>query len=346
MHGASAETRWEALADAGYFVPNDRFFVRNHTATPVIDAAGWRLRVHGAGVREDCSFGYGEILEMPAVTVDAAIECAGNGRVLFGEQQGTPVPGVPWRLGGVGVARWRGVPLVEVLRRAGLSPEAVDVLPSGLDAPYVCEGIDYGRVRRPLPIAKACDDVLLAYEMNGEPLPPDHGFPVRLVVPSWVGVASIKWVGDIEVSAEPLFSPWNTRFYRMFGPDHPPGGGPPLTAQGVKSAFELPWDAVLPAHRTLVLRGRSWSGAGRVVRVEVSTDGGASWERARLRGPRPAAGWVRWRYTWRSPRPGAHTLLARAADETGGTQPGYMPFNVHGYMFGAVVSHPVRVVRA
>ena len=115
----------------------------------------------------------------------------------------------------MGVARWRGVPLSEVLERAGLRRGAVDVMPQGLDDPVVSGGVDQGRVRRPLPVRKALDDVLLAYEMNGRDLPPDHGFPARVVVPGWVGIASIKWVGDIEVSDRPLSSPWNTTSYRM-----------------------------------------------------------------------------------------------------------------------------------
>ena len=119
-------------------------------------------------------------------------------------------------------------------------------------------------MRRPLPVAKALDDVLLAYEMNGRPLPPDHGYPVRLVVPRWVGIASIKWVGDIEVSAAAAVLALEHRLYRMFGPAYPPEGSAPLTLQGVKSAFELPWDAELRVGRPYVLHGRSWSGDGRI----------------------------------------------------------------------------------
>ena len=130
-------------------------------------------------------------------------QCAGNGRSFFAAQQGQPVPGTPWRLGAIGVAAWRGVPLSVVLERAGITREAVDVMPSGLDPDLVMAAVSYGRVRRPIPVAKALDDVILAYEMNGEPLPPDHGYPVRVIVPHWAGIASIKWVGQIEVSATP-----------------------------------------------------------------------------------------------------------------------------------------------
>jgi DMSO/TMAO reductase YedYZ molybdopterin-dependent catalytic subunit len=343
VHDTNAETRWEALSGVGYHVPNDRFFVRNHTATPVIDVTTWRLRIHGNGVAAVREFGYRDLLAMPSVTADVAIRCAGNGRSFFTAQQGQEVRGTPWRLGGAGVARWRGVPLAAVLRQAGLTPDAVDVLPRGLDGNYVHDGVDFGPVRRPLPIAKALDDVLLAYQMNGEPLPADHGFPVRLVVPSWVGVASIKWVGDIEVSAEPLFSPWNTHLYRMYGPSHPPGGGEPLTTTGITSAFELPWNAAIPAGRRCALRGRSWSGRGRITQVEVSVDHGATWQRANLDGQRPAAAWAPWQVTWRPGTPGPHVLLARATDETGACQSAATPFNDFGYLFDSVVAHPVHV---
>lgn len=348
-HGTNAETRWDAMRGQGYLTPADRFFVRNHTATPRIDARTWRLELWGTGLHGSPTqanpvvFSYEDLLGLRAETLVSRIECAGNARGFFTSQQGQEVSGTPWKLGAVGLARWRGVRLSTVLERAGLTAGAVDVLPRGLDADYVTGGENLGRVRRPLPIAKALQDVLLAYEMNGAPVPPDHGYPVRLVVPSWVGIASIKWLGDIQVAAEPLFSPWNTRYYRFFGPGYPPEGGAPLTRQNVKSAFELPWDATLPAGRR-VLHGRSWSGGGRIRRTEISADGGATWRPARLRDPRhDPHGWTRWDIPWDA-RPGRHELLARAVDETGAAQPATTPYNEAGYLFGSVVRHPVTVV--
>ena len=347
--GTNAEMRWEAMRGQGYLTPADRFFVRNHVATPLIDARTWRLRLWGTGLRgapaEDrpVEFTYEDLLRLPAEELTAFIECTGNARGFYTSQQGQEVSGTPWRLGAAGVARWRGVRLATVLRRAGVTPEAVDIMPRGLDAEFVDKGENLGRVRRPLPIAKAMKDALLAYEMNGAPLPPDHGHPVRLVVPSWAGIASIKWLGDIQVADEPLSSPWNTRYYRLFGPGYPEEGSPPLTRMNVKSAFELPWDASLPA-RPHVLHGRSWSGNGRIRHTEVSVDGGRTWRRARLRDRHPSPrGWVRWELPWRPERPGRYELLARATDETGTTQPATAPYNTLGYLFGAVVRHPVTI---
>ncbi|MEW2611117.1 sulfite oxidase [Streptomyces sp. NPDC047880] len=350
QRGTNAETRWEALRGTGHHTPNELFFVRNHTATPVLNADEWRLRLWGSGLRgtpgEDrpVEFGYDDLRALPAVTRTAFVECAGNGRSYYTSQQGETVSGTSWALGAIGVARWRGVRLADVLRRAGLSPYAVDVQPRGLDAEYVSGGENLGRVRRPLPLAKALNDVLLAYEMNGERLPYDHEYPVRVLVPSWVGISSIKWVGDIEVSVQPLFSPWNTAFYRLFGPSHPEGGSAPLTRQTTKSAFELANVATFAVGRRHVLHGRSWSGAGAVARAEVSTDGGANWRTARPHDRPRTSTWTRWSLSWQPEAPGATHLLARATDSAGRTQPDLAVPNTLGYLFDAVVRHPVNVV--
>src|SRR3954469_3689891 len=277
--GTNAEMRWDAAAGLSYTIPNERLFVRNHTATPIIDPRTYRLQVFGSGLRrpEGVSLSLPDLQRLPSRTIHAFIECAGNGRSFFARQQGTPASGTQWSLGAIGVARWRGVPLGEVLERAGITRRAVEVMPEGLDA----EVGPNGHVRRPLPVAKAFDDVLLAYEMNGQPLPPDHGAPLRVVVPGWVGIASVKWVGRIEGAAQPLYSAWNTTQYRLTGPAYPPDS-PPLTNQAVKSAFELPFPATLPAGVAELLTGRSWSGHRRIRRVDVSLDGGATWRRARL----------------------------------------------------------------
>jgi DMSO/TMAO reductase YedYZ molybdopterin-dependent catalytic subunit len=258
-YGSNAETRWEAMAGQGYLTPNDRFFVRDHTLTPTIDVDSWRLQLFGTGLRgaptsdHPIEFSYEDLRRLPHDNHTAFIECTGNGRSFFTTQQGQTVTGTAWKLGAVGVARWGGVRLSTVLRAAGIRPDAVDVMPEGLDPNYVTGGVDLGRVRRPLPVQKAVKDVLLAYEMNGETLPPDHGYPVRAVVPSWIGISSIKWLGRIEVSRTPLVSAWNTQFYRLFGPDHP-SDGTLINRQVVKSAFELPWNGTVPAGHTHPLR--------------------------------------------------------------------------------------------
>jgi DMSO/TMAO reductase YedYZ molybdopterin-dependent catalytic subunit len=347
--GSNAEMRWEAMAGHGYLVPTDRFFVRNHTTTPLLDVDTWRLSLFGAGLRGSpgrdgaVQISYRQLRRLPAHTQTALVECAGNGRSFFSSQQGQGVSGTAWKLGAVGVARWRGVRLSTVLRHAGLTPDAVDVLPQGLDGDFVTGGVNLGPVRRPLPIGKALDDVLLAYEMNGAPLPPDHGFPVRLVVPGWIGISSIKWLGSIEVSAEPLFSPWNTQFYRLFGPGYP-DDGELIGRQVVKSAFELSWNASIPTGTWTVLRGRSWSGTASIRAVEVSTDGAHTWRRAHLNRADAGCAWQRWELPWRPSAVGPATVRARAIDSAGAGQPDQVRYNTLGYLFDGVVVHPVTVV--
>ncbi|WP_112266591.1 sulfite oxidase [Lentzea terrae] len=331
VHGSNAETRWEALRGTGSLTPVAKFFVRNHTSTPVLDGAAWRLRIFGTGVSRPLSLSLRDLRALPSCSVEAVIECAGNGRSFFASQQGQSVTGTPWTLGAVGNARWRGVPLSVLLRLAGVRRSAVDVLPAGLDAEFVTGGVNLGRVRRPLPLAKALDDVLVAYEMNGEELPVDHGYPARLVVPGWVGIASIKWLGSVEVSETPLHSPWDTQYYRLLGPTYP-AEGTLVTTQVTKSAFELGWGATVPAGRQ-VLTGRSWSPSG-VRRVSVSIDG-RTWRRAT---PVSRGSWTRWQIPWQA-TPGEHVLRVRADD-----QPDSTPYNTQGYLFGAVVRHPVTVV--
>jgi DMSO/TMAO reductase YedYZ molybdopterin-dependent catalytic subunit len=348
-YGTNAEMRWDSVDPRRYRTTQQRLFVRNHTATPTIHAGDYRLRIFGDGLatprRESdaVSLSLADLQALPHAALTAVHECTGNGRRFFADQQGQPAAGTQWSLGSVGTVRWEGVRLRDVLAAVGLDAGAVSVQATGLDDPYVTGGVDYGRVRRPFPVAKALDDALLAWGVDGDPLLPDHGHPLRLVLPGWVGIASIKWLGWLEVSTTELTSPWNTKWYRMTGGEFP-ADAPPLTVNPVRSAWELAWDATLPARRPLRLTGRSWSGAAAISRVDVSLDGGASWRPAVLdRAGRQDRGWTRWSIQWASPRPGRHELLARATDAAGRTQPLVAAYNDNGYFFDAVVRHPVRV---
>ena len=339
--GSNAEMRWDSVAGLGYTTPNERFFVRDHTGTPIIDAGSWSLRVFGTGLRGDpVSFTYSQLQALPQKEIISFIECAGNGRSFFGSQQGTPAAGTQWGLGAIGVARWRGVPLSEILDRAGTTADAVDVMPSGLDQTVVANGVNYGNVRRPIPLSTALDKALVAIEMNGQPLPADHGFPARLIVPGWIGVANIKWVGQIEVSRQPLFSLWNTQQYVMTGPSYPTT--PLLTTQVVKSAWELPRGATLSTAPQL-LAGRAWSGQAGINRVEVSVDRGVTWTTAKLLNQSGPGNWSRFTYPLPSLTPGNYELWARATDNHLTTQPSTIPYNNAGYLFGAIVRHPITV---
>ncbi|NLU68789.1 sulfite oxidase [Streptomyces sp. HNM0574] len=321
---------------AGHLTPNDRFFVRSHSPTPRIDTDRWSLRIEGDAVRAPVTLTYDDLWHaFPHVSVTRTIECAGNRRVLFGQQHGQRIAGTPWGRGAVGTAEWTGVRLRDLFEAAQIAPDAREVMPEGLDA---C------RARRPLPLTKAlADDTVLALAMNGEPLPPDHGHPARVVVSGWLGAASIKWVGRIEVSREPLNVPWNTEDYVLIGPGHPAAGpalGTPIHALPVTSLVELDWPARLTA-RHRIIRGRAFAGEHRVTEVAYRIDHGP-WHRADLTGPREPGIWTRWQFPWH-PAPGEHTLSVRATDDRGNTQPDHVPWNHLGYLNNQVLAHPVSV---
>ncbi|MGH2669028.1 MAG: sulfite oxidase, partial [bacterium] len=320
-HGLNQETRLETLR--GYLTPASHFFVRNHTGTPVLDLGAWRLRVEGNAIERPLQLGFDDLLRLPSRSVICFVECAGNGRGFFGELMGKVASGTQWRHGAIGVAEWTGVPLGAVLERAGVKPDTPrDILN------VLVEGLDSVKVNRPLSLTKAFeDDTLLAYAMNGEPIPPDHGFPLRAIVPGWVGINNIKWVGRIEVRDRTIDVPTTTRSYVLEGPDYP--SKVVLRLQTLKSAIALPWGGTLPAGRHRV-RGFAWSPVGRIGRVEYSLDRGNTWRPAILREPNIARAWVRWDFEWDA-GPGEHVLVTRAMDDQGGVQPASVTWNAQGY---------------
>ena len=336
------EMRWENMYNRGYLVPNELFFVRNNNPTPRIDPANYKLQVFGNGVLHPRSFSYDDILNLPSISVIRAVECAGNGRSFYKTAYGQEASGTQWKLGGIGVAEWTGVPMREVLERAGVKSNAKDVMLISLDEK---------KIQRPIPIEKAlAEDTLLVYAMNGDILPPDHGFPIRALIPGWVGIANIKWVGSIQVATSPLFSLYNTKKYILIGNDYSVSQelqeagvlGEIVTEQKPKSAFELPWAGEIASGKRL-LRGRSWSAQGKISQVEVSLDNGRNWQQARLREPNLPQAWVRWDIDWNA-HPGIYQLQARATDEAGNKQPLTVPSNQKGYLYWGVVTHSIRVV--
>lgn len=338
----SLEMNWEAMYGRGYLVANDWFYVHNRSKPPAFDPLTWRLRVEGTGINKPHEFTYDEIVGMPSISVTSAIECAANGRIFFEEVYNKPFSGTRWRLGAIGVAEWTGVPLGLLLERAGLNKSAVDVLIQGTDIDSLdSKGTKKSKYSFVVPIAKAkMDNSLIVYAMNGEALPVDHGSPCRAIFPGWAGNANVKWIERIEVSSTPIYSEWITKQAFLIGRDYP-SEGKLITSQNVKSAFELAWPARLRCGRFL-LRGRSWSGRGKIVRVEVSLDGGNTWQLARLREPNFPFAWVRWDLDW-NPIPGEYSLQARATDNLGNTQPLTVPWNDKGLLYGGVVTHPVIV---
>jgi DMSO/TMAO reductase YedYZ molybdopterin-dependent catalytic subunit len=320
----------------GQLTPTDRFFIRSHAPTPQLDTANWTLRIDGNGVRQPIGYTYDDLWRRFSLySVTRTIECAGNRRVLMGEEFGHRFEGTQWQRGAISTAEWTGVRLRDLLKPAGITRDACEVMPEALDAI---------QARRPLPITKAwADDTLVALTMNGEVLPPDHGFPARLVVSGWLGAASIKWLGRIKVSEEPLYVPWNTDDYVLIGPGYPavgPARGPAITALPVASLVELPWPARLRAEPQMI-RGRAFAGENRVVSVRFRIDDGP-WQNATVTSRGVPGAWVRWQFRW-NPAPGDHVLRVRATDDKGNTQPESTSWNELGYLHHSVLAHPVHV---
>ena len=324
----------------GLITPNRFFFVRNNSVSLDLDASDWRLSVEGDAVSEPMELTYDEIRNLPSRTMTAYLECAGNHRAMFDLLNGQKASGTQWMTGAVGNGEWVGASLSDALTLAGVHASAVSVLLVGLDEESPEEGFRYV-----LPIEKAMrPDTLLAYALNGEALPRDHGFPLRAIVPGWVGSANIKWLGRIVVSSKPMWTRNNTTSYTLIGGDYPPEGesrGRPVTKQVIKSALALPWPAELSAGRQRV-HGYAHSPSGPISRVQWSDDSGQTWNDARLSGSQTDYSWARFEFAWNA-QPGERTLMTRATDIEGNTQPDHAPFNEKGYLFNQPVPHPILV---
>ncbi|MCH9702706.1 MAG: sulfite oxidase [Actinomycetia bacterium] len=322
----------------GHVTPVDRFFLRSHAPTPDVDLQRWRLHVHGDAVQHPHTYTYHQLWnEFPLFSKVLTIECAGNRRVLFGQETGVKFDGTQWGRGAISTAEWTGVRLRDLLEPSGVCADACEVM---------AESFDDISARRPLPMAKAtADDTLVALAMNGQTLPPDHGFPARLVVSGWLGAASIKWLHRFDVTSQPHPVPWTTIDYVIARHDYPADGpalGPAITALTVSSLVELPWPAELVCEPQIV-RGRAYAGENPVAAVEYRIDDGP-WTRATITTAAESGVWVRWQFGWH-PEPGDYLLRVRATDSRGNTQTETTPHNELGYLHESVLAHPISVVR-
>jgi DMSO/TMAO reductase YedYZ molybdopterin-dependent catalytic subunit len=331
---------WETTVDAlgrSAVTPNDRFFVRSHLPVPELDAATHRVEVAGLVSRPQ-ALDLAALRAMPRTDVLATLECAGNGRGLMPLHN---TSGTQWALGAVGTANWSGVALREVLSRAEVSREAAHVWFEAADeGPFP----QTPRFVRSIPLVVALERAFLVYAMNDQALPSLHGGPVRVIVPGWYGMASTKWVTRIRVESTPSDNHFMVNGYRYVAPGADPKAAPPVETVRVKSLITQPLDGGKVPAGGFDVRGFAWSGAGRVTRVQVSTDGGAKWSDAALDpGDHPDGNPYAWR-RWSLRVPGAvgkRLLLARATDETGATQPLTPEINAAGY--GNNASHLVTV---
>jgi DMSO/TMAO reductase YedYZ molybdopterin-dependent catalytic subunit len=331
----------EALRDD--VTPPGLHYVLTHYDIPALDPATWRLRLDGC-VDRPLELDLESLRSMPAHTVRVTLECAGNGRAALAPR---PVS-QPWLAGAVGTAEWTGVPLADLLRDASPTGQAVDVAFTGADHGFE-RGIEQD-YERGLSLADAlADDVLVAYEMNGAPLPPQHGFPVRLVVPGWYGMAHVKWLVHIRVLDEAYDGYQNAVGYRLRQePDEP---GDPVTRIEPRALLVPPGDPdFLTRERILrpgpvTLTGRAWSGWGAVVAVSVSTDDGDTWSEAEVDPGDHRWAWRRFSLPWTATR-GTHVLRARARDDTGREQPLAPRWNLGGFTNNADQPVVVHVLDA
>ncbi len=327
----NSETPLESVRS--WVTPTRLFFVRNHFDVPALDLAAWRLTVLGR-VKERRAWTWEELMDLPERTVFATVECAGNGRSFLAERQS----GVQWGAGAVGHAEWTGVPLRLVLERSGLEPDALEVVFEGADVGTEPDHPEPMPFERSLPLAKALDpDTLLASRLNGEALDPCHGYPLRLFVPGWYGVASVKWLRRIEVVNKPFRGYFQSVKYTIQRESE----------RGVEAEIVGPMmpksEIIRPrAGDVLGLGGNrvfgvAWAGEDSISGVEVSNDGGATWSDATLLGPQAPYSWTQWEYLWEAESPGEYTVLARATSSRGRVQP-----EVHDSLNGGYLIHHSR----
>jgi DMSO/TMAO reductase YedYZ molybdopterin-dependent catalytic subunit len=321
--------------------PVAAFFVRSHFPVPQIDASKWRLVVEGL-VGERHEFTYGELREMSRATVVATLECAGNGRRGFK----VPAQGeLQWGPGAVGTARWSGVTMRAVLERCRMDKSATELVIEGSDSGNVVGVADPIRFSRSLPLHKALHrDTIIALQMNRRRLTPDHGYPARLVVPGWYGMASVKWLSRITVvSGGPYNAFFNGVKYVYVREEDGREVTEPVREVRVKSLITHPLDGdSVRMGEPVTIAGRAWSGSGKISSVEV--DLGKGWEKATTEGAEAGRfAWVAWRKRWVPDRRGEVAISARATDEGGSTQPLEPMENRFQYGYNAAQRVRVRV---
>jgi len=306
-----------------FITPTKSFYVRTHFPIPKIDRDAWWLHVEGE-VEKPFAINYEELIKLESLTFPVTLECAGNNRNFLEPK----VKGVQWRLGAVGNAEWTGVPLSVLLNRAQLKPDACEVILEGADGGLLAEAKSPpGEIQfaRSIPLAKASQNVLLAYKMNGNDLPPEHGFPLRAVVPGWYAVASVKWLQRIIVTSQPFTGYYQTLDYAYWKRRGDIAELSPVAELQVKAEIARPSQGeTVPANSSVRIYGAAWANGNEIVRVEVSTDGGSTWKEATLLGESKPNAWRFWEFNWKTPTaPGKQTLIARATDSVGQTQPAH-----------------------
>ena len=319
---------------ASFLTPNHRFFVRSHFGPPApdkIEESQWRLDVGGA-VERPQAFTLNALRRLEPVTITAVLQCSGNGRAYHRPR----VPGVQWERGAVGNAEWTGVRLRDVLETVGFRAEARHVQFQGADRPALAS---VPLFIRSIPVEKALHpDTILAYEMNGQPVPLLHGAPLRVITPGWMAESCIKWLTDIVVREDEATGYYMQTAYRVPSSAGVQGTGGsastvPVEGMPVKSLIASPQNGEATNTGPMTIRGVAWAGEAKVANVEVSMDEGTTWKPARLLGEDLRYAWRQWEYVWTAKVPGTFTILSRATDAHGVQQPAVSPWNPSGFLW-------------
>lgn len=323
-----------------WLTPNSSFYVRSHFDYPDIsadDGENWSITVDG-GIGESAELSIGEIKKLPIKTMAVTMECAGNNR----SDLNPLVSGNQFENGAVSNAIWTGVSLCDVLKTVDIDPETVEILFEGADSGVPESGYDHSSYLRSLSLEIANDpDVILAYEMNGETLPIEHGFPLRLIVPGWYGMASVKWVKNIKAVKEPFHGYFQGKKYVV---RYKNGNEHPLTEMQIKSFVTSHKEGDSVGKGILSIGGLAWAGRSKVKSVKVSVDGGETWNSANISGPSDNYAWQKWDFSWSIEDPGQYTLISRAIDEEGKEQPLESVWNELGYAVNGVKPVTIEVV--
>ena len=330
----NAETPVEALRS--WITANAVFFHRNQSEMKsAVALPDWRLTVEGE-VENPREFGFEELLRLPKAIAANTLECSGNGRSLLREK----ASGNPWTIGGVGNAVWGGIWLKDLLRIVRPRGTARHVAFEGMDEPYGAAKLKF---IRSIPLDKALTSTLLAFEMNGEPLPLEHGFPLRVLALGWTGANCAKWLKRITVLDRPYEGHYMDKVYRIFQKDEDPASGTVVTRISLKSIITQPLAGETLKNGPIGILGAAYGGEKTVTKIEVSVDGGRAWAPGEFIGPHEPFSWRQWQYVWNPAKEGAYCLLARATDSEGNQQPLQAGWNVLGYGNNGVEEHGISV---
>ena len=331
----NAETPTEHLRS--WITANKVFFARNQGQIPEkpIPISDWQLSIEGE-VENPFVLPLDHIFRMPKAIVANTIECSGNSRSLLDRK----ATGNPWTIGGVGNAVWGGVWLRDVLDKARVKASARHVAFEGLDKPLGSAQIKF---IRSIPKEKALSSTILAYEMNGDPLPLEHGYPLRALALGWTGANCVKWLHRILVLDRPFEGFYMDKVYRKFRKEQAPEAGEIVTGMNLKSIITQPEQGETLGVGSVTILGAAYAGESDVERVEVSTDHGKTWNKATFIGPHEPFAWRQWQYVWSVKGEGEYTILSRATDTAGNQQPMNADWNVLGYGNNGVREHAVAI---